>query len=69
MSKKGIGNKFMDDLRQADVLIQIVDFSGLTDEEGKPLDLLLSPVGVPSRINPAQILESSLGELKKSHCK
>ena len=33
---RGIGNKFMDSLRQADGLIQIADFSGLTDEEGKP---------------------------------
>lgn len=32
---KGIGNQFMNDLRQASVLIQIVDASGLTDEEGK----------------------------------
>ena len=32
---KGLGNKFLDDLRQADVLIHIVDVSGLTDEEGK----------------------------------
>ena len=33
---KGLGNKFLDDLRKADVLIHIVDFSGLRDEEGKP---------------------------------
>lgn len=33
---KGIGNKFLDDLRQASVLIQTVDASGLTDSEGKP---------------------------------
>jgi len=33
---KGLGNKFLDDIRQASVLIQIVDFSGLTDSEGKP---------------------------------
>ncbi|MEM7821284.1 MAG: redox-regulated ATPase YchF [Candidatus Aenigmatarchaeota archaeon] len=33
---KGIGNKFLDDLRQASVLIQIVDCSGLTDAEGRP---------------------------------
>jgi len=33
---RGIGNKFLDELRQADGLIQIVDLSGLTDEEGKP---------------------------------
>ena len=33
---KGLGSKFLDDLRQASVIIHIVDFSGLTDEEGKP---------------------------------
>jgi len=32
---KGLGNQFLDDLRQADVFIQIVDVSGTTDEEGK----------------------------------
>ncbi|MEM7827492.1 MAG: redox-regulated ATPase YchF [Candidatus Aenigmatarchaeota archaeon] len=35
---KGIGNKFLDEIRQASVLIQIVDASGLTDEEGKPTE-------------------------------
>lgn len=33
---KGLGNQFLDDLRQADVFIHIVDVSGETDEEGKP---------------------------------
>ena len=33
---KGLGNKFLDDLRQADALIHVVDFSGYTDAEGKP---------------------------------
>jgi hypothetical protein len=32
---KGLGNQFLDDLRQADVFIQIVDVSGTTDIEGK----------------------------------
>ena len=32
---KGMGNKFLDDLRQASVLIHIVDVSGRTDAEGK----------------------------------
>lgn len=32
---KGLGNKFLDDLRQADVLIHVVDASGTTDAEGK----------------------------------
>lgn len=35
---KGLGNQFLDDLRQADVFIQIVDVSGTTDETGKPVD-------------------------------
>ena len=33
---KGLGNQFLDDLRQADVFIQIVDASGETDAGGKP---------------------------------
>jgi len=32
---RGLGNQFLDDLRQADVFIHIVDVSGTTDEEGK----------------------------------
>jgi hypothetical protein len=33
---KGLGNQFLDDLRQADLFIHIVDCSGETDNEGKP---------------------------------
>src|SRR3989344_5480976 len=33
---KGLGNQFLDDLRQADAFIHIVDVSGTTDLEGKP---------------------------------
>jgi len=33
---KGLGNKFLDDLRQASVLIHVLDCSGTTDEEGRP---------------------------------
>ncbi|KAG6995430.1 hypothetical protein G7Y79_00045g081010 [Physcia stellaris] len=33
---KGLGNKFLDDLRHADALIHVVDVSGTTDAEGKP---------------------------------
>jgi ribosome-binding ATPase YchF (GTP1/OBG family) len=32
---RGLGNQFLDDLRQADAFIQIVDISGETDAEGK----------------------------------
>src|SRR3989338_2691244 len=35
---KGLGNQFLDDLRQADAFIQIVDLSGETNEEGKAVE-------------------------------
>ncbi|MFH0890153.1 MAG: redox-regulated ATPase YchF [Candidatus Aenigmatarchaeota archaeon] len=35
---RGKGNKFLDDLRQADALIHVVDMSGTTDENGLPTD-------------------------------
>ena len=35
---KGLGNKFLDDLRQADALINVIDVSGSTDIEGNPGD-------------------------------
>ena len=35
---KGLGNQFLDDLRQADVFLHIVDVSGQTDIEGKPTE-------------------------------
>jgi ribosome-binding ATPase YchF (GTP1/OBG family) len=34
---RGLGNKFLDAIRQADALIHIVDTSGSTDEDGKPV--------------------------------
>lgn len=34
---RGLGNKFMDDLRQADVLLHVVDMAGSTDEDGHPV--------------------------------
>src|SRR3989338_8518 len=43
---RGMGNQFLDDLRQADALIHIVDASGGTDSEGKQCD--------PGTHNPAE---------------
>jgi|SaaInlStandDraft_2_1057019.scaffolds.fasta_scaffold03767_4 ribosome-binding ATPase len=37
---KGLGNQFLDDARQAEVLIHVVDIAGTTDIQGKPV-----PVG------------------------
>ena len=38
-SGKGLGNKFLDDARQSDVIIHVVDIAGATDEEGRPVSL------------------------------
>ncbi|MBU0628135.1 MAG: redox-regulated ATPase YchF [Nanoarchaeota archaeon] len=35
---KGMGNQFLDDLRQADVLIHVVDMAGTTNENGEPIE-------------------------------
>jgi ribosome-binding ATPase len=35
---KGMGNKFLDDLRQADVLIHVIDVSGSTNEKGESVN-------------------------------
>jgi ribosome-binding ATPase len=35
---KGLGNKFLNDLREANVFIHLVDISGTTDIEGKPVE-------------------------------
>ncbi len=35
---KGLGNQFLTDLNEADVLVHVVDFSGTTDAEGEPTE-------------------------------
>ncbi|MEM4396168.1 MAG: redox-regulated ATPase YchF [Candidatus Woesearchaeota archaeon] len=35
---KGLGNQFLDDLRQADVLIHVVDMAGSTNANGEPVE-------------------------------
>jgi len=37
-SGKGLGNQFLDDLRQASALVNVIDVSGSTDIEGNPVD-------------------------------
>tara|TARA_Y100000310_G_scaffold341163_1_gene439417 strand:- start:202 stop:1401 length:1200 start_codon:yes stop_codon:yes gene_type:complete len=43
---KGMGNQFLDDLRQADALIHVIDVSGSTNEKGEPV--------TPGSHNPAE---------------
>ncbi|AWB26971.1 redox-regulated ATPase YchF [Halococcoides cellulosivorans] len=35
---KGLGNQFLTDLNEADVLVHVIDFTGETDLEGEPAD-------------------------------
>lgn len=52
---KGLGNKFLDDLIRADLLIHVVDVSGSTDAEGK-----LVPAGSWDPIEDIKFLENEL---------
>jgi len=52
---KGLGNKFLDDLRQADILVHIVDASGSTNETGERVQ-----VGSYDPCNDVRFLETEL---------
>ncbi|MGV8176355.1 MAG: GTPase, partial [Candidatus Bilamarchaeaceae archaeon] len=52
---KGLGNKFLDDLRQADALIHVVDASGSTNEGGEKV-----PLGSYDPCNDVKFLEDEL---------
>ena len=63
---KGLGNKFLDDLRQAHALIHIIDASGSTDEEGNPCG-----IGTYDPLKDVKFLEKEItywlfGIIKKS---
>jgi ribosome-binding ATPase YchF (GTP1/OBG family) len=71
---KGLGNKFLDDLRQASVFIQIVDASGLTDEEGNPTqgyDPSFDIKFVVEEIDLwfVDVVKRALGKIEKAHSK
>ncbi|MCR4323516.1 MAG: redox-regulated ATPase YchF [Nanoarchaeota archaeon] len=51
---KGLGNKFLDDLRQADLFIHIVDISGTTDSRGNE--------GSGDPVEDAKMLENELNK-------
>jgi len=52
---RGLGNKFLDDLRQAHAFIHIVDASGSTDAEGNPTN-----VGAHDPVEDIKFLEKEL---------
>ena len=39
----------------------LVGWDGVNEEDGTPIDIVLNPLGVPSRMNIGQILETHLG--------
>ena len=52
---RGLGNQFLDEIRQADALIHVIDASGSTDTEGRPCD-----PGVHNPIEDVKFLEHEL---------
>ncbi|MEO2154210.1 MAG: GTPase, partial [Nanoarchaeota archaeon] len=52
---RGLGNKFLDDLREGEGLIHVIDASGSTDEEGRSV-----PIGSYNPANDIKFLEEEL---------
>ncbi|MHC1627857.1 MAG: redox-regulated ATPase YchF [Candidatus Nezhaarchaeales archaeon] len=66
---RGLGNKFLDEMRNADGIIHVVDASGSTDSEGRPC-----PPGTHDPISDVEMIEEEvmlwvLGMLKKDWAK
>jgi ribosome-binding ATPase YchF (GTP1/OBG family) len=57
---KGLGNKFLDDLRQAEVMIHIIDAAGSTDIEGNPVD-----AGTHDPVSDIKFLEDEINHWMK----
>jgi len=59
-----VGDKIANRYGNKGVISAIIpDEEMLKDEAGNPVDLVYSPLSVPSRVNPAQILEMALGKI------
>jgi len=54
---KGLGNKFLDDSRQAETLIHVVDISGSTDIQGQPV-----PVGTHDPLEDVKFVEDEFDQ-------
>jgi ribosome-binding ATPase YchF (GTP1/OBG family) len=52
---RGLGNQFLDELMDADAILNVVDAAGATNEEGEPVD-----VGVYDPIEEVDFIESEL---------
>lgn len=58
---KGLGNAFLDELRQADALIHVIDASGSTDPDGNPV-----PPGTRDPLEDVRFLEREISMWIKS---
>lgn len=57
---KGLGNKFLDDARQAEVLIHVIDASGSTDIQGQPV-----PIGTHDPLEDVKFVEHEFDQWMK----
>ena len=54
---KGLGNQFLDDARQAEVLIHVVDIAGTTDIQGQPI-----PVGTHNPLEDIEFVQNEFDQ-------
>ncbi len=54
---KGLGNQFLDDARQAEVLIHVVDIAGTTDIQGQPI-----PIGTHDPLEDVNFVENEFDQ-------
>lgn len=62
---KGMGNQFLDDLRQADVLIHVIDVAGTTNDKGETVEALSYDPAKDIRFLEIELDMWYLGILKK----
>jgi hypothetical protein len=54
---KGLGNQFLDDARQAEVLIHVVDIAGTTDIQGQPV-----PIGTHDPLEDVEFVQDEFDQ-------
>ncbi len=54
---KGLGNQFLDDARQAEVLIHVVDIAGTTDIQGQPI-----PIGTHDPLEDIEFVQNEFDQ-------
>ncbi|MBT5022330.1 redox-regulated ATPase YchF [Candidatus Woesearchaeota archaeon] len=65
----GMGNQFLDDLRQADALVHVIDVSGSVNEKGEPVETLSYDPANDIKFLETELDQWYLGILKKGWAK